>query len=58
MERIDALIADGRTTEYAEEALNGILERIWLSAVFYRDELCMEIDTPGDLALARSLLGG
>ncbi len=56
MARMDAFVAAGRTTEYAEEALNDVLAQITLSPAFYSDEQCMEIDTPEDFALACALV--
>lgn len=46
---------EGKTGLYAEEALNTILHIIDLYPFDLKGELCMEIDTPEDLSLLRSL---
>lgn len=49
----------GRLTVYAEDALNDILgEDIQLYPVYYTGEICMEVDDPLDLRMARSKIGG
>lgn len=57
MQAIDAFIAKGRVTEYAEDALNTILPSLELRPSYYdAHTLCMEVDTPDDLQRAESLI--
>ncbi len=46
----------GNLNVYAEDALNNLLDGFSLYPVYYEKELCMEIDDPEDLSLARSKL--
>ena len=55
-DRITAFVESGRTGCYAEEALNEILDDVFLSAIYYDDEFCMEIDTLDDLKIAGEYL--
>ena len=55
-DRMTAFVESGRTACYAEEALNEILDDVFLSAVYYDDEFCMEIDTLDDLKIADEYL--
>lgn len=48
----------GNLGVYAENALNNLLGDFPLHAVYFEEELCMEIDTPEDLERARGLLAG
>ena len=45
---------DGKINVYAEEALNTVLNDIRLTPIDLKGELCMEVDTPEDLALLQS----
>lgn len=53
MKEIGKFIGENRTKVYAENALNGILEKIGLRPVFYENEFCMEVDDFQDLDIAR-----
>lgn len=53
MERFER---DGNLGVYAENALNNLLGDFPLHAVYFEEELCMEIDTPEDLEKARGFL--
>jgi len=55
-DRITVFVESGRTGCYAEEALNEILDDVFLSAIYYDDEFCMEIDTLDDLKIAGEYL--
>lgn len=50
MERFESV---GNLNVYAESALNNLLDSYLLHPVYYEGELCMEVDTPEDLELAR-----
>ncbi len=56
-EAIRKFCEEGRVNVYAEEALNAVLGKISLHAFDLKGNLCMEIDTPEDLTLLRSLKG-
>lgn len=45
-----------KTTLYAEDALNEILNEIILKPLFYEDEVCIEIDTHEDMVLLEKFL--
>ena len=51
---IEAFVVNGNVTCYAEDAFNNIADEIKLSAVYYGNEFCMEIDTPEDLDIAKA----
>lgn len=51
-DRITAFVENGQTGCYAEDALNEILDEVFLPPVYYDDEFCMEIDTLDDLEIA------
>lgn len=51
---IEQFCDDGKTNVYAEEALNSVLNNIKLTPVDLQGQLCMEVDTPEDLALLQS----
>ena len=51
-DRMTAFVESGRTDCYAEDALNEILDEVFLPPVYYDDEFCMEIDTLDDLKIA------
>jgi phosphoenolpyruvate phosphomutase len=57
MDEIENFINEGKTTVYAENALNMISDELIISPLYFEDELCMEIDTVEDLRLAKTLLG-
>ncbi len=46
---ISKFIESGEVSCYAENALNRIMDNIQLKALFYKDKLCGEVDTYGDL---------
>jgi len=54
---IEEFVDEGKTNVYAEDALNPLLEngKINLKGAKFKDELCMEIDTPEDLKTAKSV---
>lgn len=54
-EQIEKFVKKGKLDPYAEDALNVILEEIILEPLFITDELCMEIDTPSDLEIAKKV---
>ena len=57
MDEIARFVARGNTKVYAEEAFNVVSARIPLAPAYMApDGICMEIDTPEDLAVARKLL--
>ena len=56
MKSIDSFISKGNVKCYAEDAFNVLDGKIELNPVWYKDELCMEIDNAEDLSLAESLL--
>ena len=58
LEEMGQFAKAGRLNVYAEDALNNLLNKIQLYPVFFEREFCMEIDTPEDLELARSMLAG
>ncbi|HLD64122.1 MAG TPA: phosphocholine cytidylyltransferase family protein, partial [Candidatus Peribacteraceae bacterium] len=45
MEKIDQYVQRGDVNSYAEDALNELLDEIYLAPAYYQDELCMEVDT-------------
>lgn len=53
---IRELCDKGRTNVYAEEALNTVLNIIKLKAFDVKGKICMEIDTPEDMALLKKKL--
>ncbi|MBC8373130.1 MAG: phosphocholine cytidylyltransferase family protein [Planctomycetes bacterium] len=55
-DRMTDFIENGRTGCYAEEALNKILDDVFLPPIYYDDEFCMEIDTLDDLKIAGEYL--
>jgi phosphoenolpyruvate phosphomutase len=56
MEQIEKYINDDNVKIYAENAFNDISDCINLYPLYFDKEVCMEIDTIEDLALARSLV--
>jgi phosphoenolpyruvate phosphomutase len=56
MNAIEKEIKNGNLNIYAEDAFNKISDEITLNPLYFSDELCMEIDTPEDLKIARSML--
>lgn len=56
LEEMERFEKAGRLDLYAEDALNNLLDELALYPVYYENELCMEIDTPEDLAQARRAL--
>jgi len=53
IEKMNEFIENGRTTCYAEDALNEITNQINLLPLFYKEEFCMEIDSYDDLKIAK-----
>ena len=53
IEKMNEFIENGRTTCYAEDALNEITNQIDLLPLFYKEEFCMEIDSYDDLKKAK-----
>lgn len=49
LEAIETFCNRGETGVYAENALNTVLDRLWLTPLLLRGRLCREIDTPEDL---------
>lgn len=47
---------NGQVNVYAEEALNTVLDKIYLNPLDVKCKLCMEVDTLDDLALLKSKL--
>ena len=56
MSKIEEFILEGKTSVYAENALNMILDNISLFGKSYDKELCCEIDNPEDLVRVRNIL--
>lgn len=57
LDKIEEFIKkNGDTKSYAEDAFNKISDRIVLRPLYYDDGLCMEIDTKGDLEIARNII--
>lgn len=56
MASIESYCEKGQVQEYAETAFNDISDRCEIRALAVDDQLCMEIDTPEDLLLARKIL--
>ena len=56
LNEMERLIRRGDLESYAEEAFNNISNEVILQAIFFRDTLCMEIDTLEDLKLATNLV--
>lgn len=56
LDKIYIFINRNKCNVYAEEALNEILDEIILGCTYYNNELCREIDIPGDLIKANELL--
>lgn len=54
--QIDIAIQKGAVKIYAEHAFNEIADKLYLQPTYYTHEVCMEIDTPEDLAKAEQLL--
>ena len=53
IEKMNEFIENGRTTCYAEDALNEITNQIDLLPLLYKEEFCMEIDSYDDLKIAK-----
>lgn len=53
MESIRTFCDNGKTDVYAEEALNKVLNKIFLRPLDIKGRLCMEVDTMDDLMLLR-----
>jgi len=56
MHEIEKEIKNGNLNIYAEDAFNKISEEIKLKPVYFKDEVCMEIDTKEDLKIAKTKL--
>ncbi len=56
MDVIDSYVKRGELNCYAENPLNEILGEEIIKPYYYKNRLCMEIDTHNDLELARELL--
>ena len=54
--KISNYVEHDKTTLYAEDALNEILNDVILKPLFYEDEVCKEIDTYEDIVLLEKLL--
>jgi hypothetical protein len=57
LDALEEFVNRGDTTRYAEDAFNKISDTIVLRPVYFDDGLCMEIDTMGDLEIARDISG-
>ena len=55
---IEAFIAAGNRTCYAEAALNSVSSHCAIFPFDVKDRLCAEVDTPDDLAAIDAVLGG
>lgn len=53
MDEILSFVNENNTGVYAEEAFNKISEKMKLKALWLKNELCMEVDTPEDLQEAQ-----
>ena len=53
---METFIETGNVKCYAEDALNEILDLIKLKPLYFKDEICMEIDSEEDLNKAKELL--
>jgi len=53
---IEKFIISGKLNFYIEDAFNNISNKINLKPIYYKDELCMEIDDIIDLAIVRGEL--
>lgn len=53
IDEIEKEIKNGNLHIYAEDAFNNISDQIKLKPLYYKEELCMEIDTMDDLNIAR-----
>lgn len=53
MREVENMVKHGIVNVYAEEAFNSISSKIKLHPVYFKDELCMEIDNYEDLKIAR-----
>ncbi|MBA7536657.1 hypothetical protein ES705_28921 [subsurface metagenome] len=56
LNKIDEYVEKNELNYYAEDALNEILDDVKLLPLFYKKEICMEIDSEEDLFEARKLL--
>ena len=57
LQEIDRFVFIGKTACYAEEALNELMRDVLkLHAVYFSDEVCMEIDDTDDLALGERMM--
>lgn len=56
MKSIHSFISEGNVKCYAEDAFNALDGTVPLDPLWFGDELCMEVDTAEDLALAESRL--
>ena len=55
LDEIEKFIKKGDTKSYAEDVFNKISDKLILRPLYFGDEFCMEIDTEGDLDIARNL---
>jgi choline kinase len=56
LNEIEDFINDGNLSVYAENAFNQVSKKIALKPSYYSNQLCMEVDTPEDLAMAKMKL--
>jgi hypothetical protein len=55
LDEVEKFIEKGEVKRYAEDAFNEISDTIVLRPLYFEDELCMEIDTMGDLEETRKI---
>lgn len=57
LDEIEKFVTRGDVNCYAEDIFNKISDKIMLHPLYFDDGFCMEIDTEGDLGIARSEYG-